>query len=59
MDTGLAGGASAGGNAAAGGAVGPFDEPEYYRVVAVNLRGNFHVLAAAGRVMTADRKSVV
>ena len=31
-----------------------YSEEEFDRVVAVNLRGNFHVLTAAGRLMTAQ-----
>jgi NAD(P)-dependent dehydrogenase (short-subunit alcohol dehydrogenase family) len=37
-----------------------YSEEEFDRVVAVNLRGNFNVLRAAGRIMTADgRGSIV
>ena len=36
-----------------------YTSEEFDRVVAVNLRGNFHVLAAAGRVMTAQRSGSI
>ena len=36
-----------------------YTSEEFDRVVAVNLRGNFHVLTAAGRVITAQRSGSI
>lgn len=36
-----------------------YSEEEFDRVVSVNLRGNFNVLRAAGRTMTADRRGSI
>jgi NAD(P)-dependent dehydrogenase (short-subunit alcohol dehydrogenase family) len=36
-----------------------YTEEEFDRVVTVNLRGNFNVLRAAGRIMTTDRKGSI
>ncbi len=36
-----------------------YTEEEFDRVVTVNLRGNFNVLRAAGRIMTADKRGSI